>query len=111
MEEPSERDAAVAQRDLLRARGHFARAVERAGSEAEAVRARRGWGEAALALARFAHERGKGGSLLEGDDEDVFRCGLAYAREGLALDDLDAGTRAALEEVERELERELAVRR
>lgn len=106
MEDPSSEDAALAQRGLLRARGHFARSVERAGSREEAVRARRSWGAADLQLARWALERGKGGGF-EGDDEDLFRWGLAYAREGLALADLDPATRAELVRVQSELEKEL----
>ena len=107
MEDPTQRDAAAAQRALLSARGHFARALERAGSPEEAARARRAWGVADLQLARWSLARGKGGGLLEGDDEDLFRWGLAYAREALALDDLDPSTRAELEEVAETLEKEL----
>lgn len=106
MEEPTDRQAATAQRSLLAARGHFARAVERAGSPAEAVRARRGWAEADLQLARWALERGRGGGF-HGDDEDMFRWGLAYAREGLALSDLEPSMRAELEELAEKLEKEL----
>lgn len=108
MEKPSDRDATLAQRELLEARGRFARAVERAGTPDEALRARRGWAEADLRLARWALARGKGGGLLEGDDEDLFRWGLAYTREGLALEGLEPATRAALEEIQRSLERELS---
>lgn len=108
MDEPTAEDAALAQRALLGARGHFARAVERAGSPEEAARARQAWGRADLELARWALRRGKGSGLLEGDDEDLFRWGLAYAREGLALDDLDPVTRADLEDLEEELEKELS---
>jgi hypothetical protein len=107
LEEPTDEQAALAQREMLRARGHFARALERAGSEEEAVQARRAWGEADLVLARWALERGKGG-LLSGDDEDLFRWGLAYAREGLALSDLEPATRAELERTAEALERELS---
>ncbi len=108
MEKPSDRAAVTAQRELLEARGGFARAVERAGTPDEALRARRGWAEADLRLARWALARGKGGGLLEGDDEDLFRWGLAYTREGLALEGLEPATRAALEEIQRRLERELS---
>ena len=106
MEDPSERAAVLAQRELLRGRGHFARAVERAGSPEEAARARRAWGTADLELARWALKRGKGGGLRD-DDEDLFRWGLAYAREGLALSDIDDATRADLERLAEELEKEL----
>jgi hypothetical protein len=109
MRDPSDRDAVAVQRELLEARGGFARAVERAGSPEEAVRARRGWAEADLRLARWALARGKGGGLLEGDDEDLFRWGLAYAREGLGLSDLDPAARAALDEIRERLERELSL--
>jgi hypothetical protein len=109
MEKPTEQDAVSTQRALLEARGRFARAVERAGSAAEGARARRGWAEADLRLARWAFQRGKGGGLLEGDDEDLFRWGLAYAREGLALDDVDPGTRTDLDEIREKLERELTL--
>ena len=107
MEDPTDRDAAAAQQALLRARGHFARAVERAGSAEEGVRARQGWAEADLGLARWALARGKAGGLLNGDDEDLFRWGLAYAREALALSDLQPHTRAELERIKETLEREL----
>jgi len=108
MEDPSDRDAALAQRALLSARGNFARAVERAGSAEEGARARRAWGSADLELARWALKRGKAGGLgLRGRDEDLFRWGLAYAREGLSLSDLDPETRADLEAVAEELEKEL----
>lgn len=106
--DPTDRQAAEAQQMLLRARGHFARAVERAGSDEEAARARQGWAEADLALALWAFGRGKGGGLLEGDDEDLFRWGLAYAREGLALSDLDPSTREELEKIREKLEKELS---
>lgn len=111
MDHPWHEDAVVLQRELLRARGDFARAVERAGSAADAVHARRGWAAADLQLARWALERGKSRGLLEGDDEDLFRSGLAYAREGLSLADVDPSTSAELERVRAELERELATRR
>ncbi|MBA2564255.1 MAG: hypothetical protein H0V09_02375 [Gemmatimonadetes bacterium] len=107
MEDPSPEDAAAAQRELLRARGHFARAVERAGSPAEALRARNGWAEADLDLARWSLAHGKGRSVLRGDDEDLFRWGLAYAREGLALSGIEPATHAALVKAEKDLEREL----
>jgi hypothetical protein len=107
MEEPTDEAAALAQRELLRARGHFARAVERAGSAGEAARARSAWGQADLQLASWALRRGKGRGL-RGDDEDLFRWGLAYAREGLGLDDLDPQTRAQLRKIEHELEEELS---
>jgi hypothetical protein len=109
MENPSDRDAALVQRELLEARGGFARAVERAGTPEEGARARRGWAEADLRLARWALARGKGGGLLEGDDEDLFRWGLAYTREGLALSDVSPDTRGALEEIQRTLEKELTL--
>ncbi len=108
MEKPSDRDAVTVQRDLLEARGRFARAVERAGTPGEAVRARQGWAEADLRLARWALARGKAGGLLEGDDEDLFRWGLAYAREGLGLSDVDPATRAGLEEMREKLDKELS---
>lgn len=106
-EDPPEEMAARVRQDLLRARAHFERAAGQAQGPEQAARARQGWGGADLRLARWALVQGKGGGLLRRDDEDLFRWGLAYAREGLALPDLDARTRAGLEELEDRLAREL----
>jgi hypothetical protein len=108
LERPSDEEAALAQRALLEARARFERGAARAESEPDRARARDAWAQADLQLARWSLARGKGRGLRN-DNEDLFRWGLAYAREGLALPDVDEELRAELDEIRDRLERELTL--
>ena len=109
LEEPSDVQAEEARRLLLEARARFRSAVARAGGPAEEDRAREAWASADLQLARWALARGKGGGPLRTDDEDLFRWGLAYAREGLRLEGVTGETRERLRGVAEQLDEELSL--
>lgn len=109
LEEPSDAQAEEARRLLLEARARFRSGVARAGGSAEEDRAREAWASADLQLARWALARGKGGGPLRTDDEDLFRWGLAYAREGLRLEGVTGETRERLRGVAEQLDEELSL--